>query len=289
MNRKTPYHWLFVWFSRAPHCRKLDWKVGQLDIGEMDDHEANSIGTDRACVIDAMTPPPLPIIVTSTSTSTETGGIANPAYQLELLRGRVAIITGGAQGIGAAIAELFAKNGALVNIFDKDEEQSKKFEERLAQSGIKIWIHLVDITHDDKLAEHVRLVISIHARIDILVNNAAQLGRIPFERITEADWDLTYLTNLKALYSLCQLILPGMRERQYGKIVNISSITFLLGAVDCVHYNTTKEGMIGFSRSLAREYGLFNINVNCITPGAIMTARELTVATPASVASHVER
>ena len=192
-----------------------------------------------------------------------------------LLSKQVSIITGGGGGIGASIAQLFAEHGSRVHIFDIDCCASEAIQAEIQEKGGEAWVHKVDVTKKEQVVEAVEKIVGLHGRVDVLINNVGKYPRVLFEDMTEEDWDSIHNVNLKSVFHLCKLIVPVMKKQQYGKIVNVSSFTWFLGAVERSHYNATKAGLIGFSRSLARELGASNIYVNCVTPGAIQTPIEV--------------
>ena len=196
-----------------------------------------------------------------------------------LLKGKVAAITGSAAGIGNEVARLFAAHGASLLLLDRDPERNRAAGAEFEKAGATV--RAVDLDLRDRAA--VRAAISaaldVLGKIDILINNAGVYPRRPFLQITEQEWDDMQANNLKSMFHLAQEVLPGMVTRRAGKIVNISSVTFHLGMANLVHYVASKGGVIGFTRSLAREMGEHNIHVNCITPGAVLVEAERAVVT----------
>jgi 3-oxoacyl-[acyl-carrier protein] reductase len=184
-----------------------------------------------------------------------------------LLKGKVALVTGGTAGIGAGICRLFAEQGAHVFVLD-------------CQTG-------VDVRNPSQIRKVVDDAIGQFGRIDILINNAGIYPRQDFISMTEQQWDEMQDINLKGIFHCTKAVVPRMIEQGSGKIVNISSVTFHLGAKKLVHYVAAKGGVIGFTRSLARELGEHNIYVNCVTPGAIETESERNFVTPEQVTAMV--
>jgi 3-oxoacyl-[acyl-carrier protein] reductase len=189
-----------------------------------------------------------------------------------LLEDKVALVTGAAAGIGEAIARLFAQEGAHVFAVDKD-----------AGAGII----QADVRSPAQMRRAAGQALERHGRIDILVNNAGIYPRQDFVSMTEQEWDEVHDVNLKGVFHCTQAVLPQMMAQRAGKIVNISSVTFHLGPKRLSHYVAAKGGVIGLTRSLARELGEHNIHVNCITPGAIETESEPRFVTPEQVAAMV--
>lgn len=222
----------------------------------------------------------------------ESGSTGREAVDLRgfhSLEGKIAIVTGGSGAIGSAIVDVLVQNRACIHIFDFDEDANQKIRKKYKDQGIRIWVHAVDLVQRDAVKTEIEAVVALHHRIDILVNNAAFLSRVSFDEMQEEQWDQMMNTNLKSFFYLLKPILPLMKQNNSGKIINISSITYMMGTAGCTHYNATKMGMIGLTRSLAREYGEFNIHVNCVTPGAILTQKELSISEPQTVDATVQR
>jgi NAD(P)-dependent dehydrogenase (short-subunit alcohol dehydrogenase family) len=189
------------------------------------------------------------------------------------LQGRVALVTGGSRGIGRAAALALAEAGADVVITYR--ERADAAEEVVAALGGRA-------VRADLAApgEAARLIDEV-GRVDVLVNNAGVLEQKPFEQITEADLDLTLAVNLKAVFLLSQAVMGPMRERGWGRIVNVASSGGQLGGPLAVHYSASKAGVIGLTRSLARV-GAPHVAVNCVSPGLIKTEMtEPEIASPA--------
>ena len=172
------------------------------------------------------------------------------------LDGQVAVVTGGASGIGAAVAQGLAQDGATVEIFD-------------LENG-------VDVTDEQSVRRACDEVVGRHGRVDILVNNAGIYPHIPFDEITFAQWRHVLATNLDGVFLCSHAVYPVMRGRGYGRIVNISSATFFIGYAGLSAYVASKGGIIGFTRALASEAGPYDITVNAVTPGLIATEKALT-------------
>jgi NAD(P)-dependent dehydrogenase (short-subunit alcohol dehydrogenase family) len=188
------------------------------------------------------------------------------------LEDRVAIITGGAQGIGAAYARGFAAEGAKVVIADIAPANAL-VEEITAAGGVAIAVD-TDVTDEDACANMAAKSIEAFGRIDVLVNNAAlwvHVGHKPIMDIPKAEWDKVLNVNINGMFLCTRAVIPQMREQGYGKIINISSGRALKGNVDLLHYDTSKGAVIAFTRSIARELGGDGILANTIAPGGIMT------------------
>ena len=192
-----------------------------------------------------------------------------------LIQDRVAIITGAATGIGEAIARLFAAEGAHLFLVDRDQAGCRA----VADSLPGAFAFHGDVREAATFASPVAAAIERFQRVDILINNAGIYPRQTFLEMTEQQWDEMQAINLKSMFHGMKTVLPHMMSRRAGNIVNISSVTFHLGMATLSHYVASKGGVIGLTRSLAREMGPHNIHINCITPGAIKTAAEAKVVT----------
>jgi 3-oxoacyl-[acyl-carrier protein] reductase len=193
------------------------------------------------------------------------------------LKDKVAIVTGGGHGIGKAYCRAFAEAGARVAAVDIDGAAAEKVAAELSgtSEGRAIGAR-VDVSDEPSTKQMAKLVLERFGRIDILVNNAAIFATIPMNRggietIDPAEWDRMMAVNLKGLFFCCRAALPAMRAQKSGKIVNISSGTVLSGSLGRIHYVTSKAGVVGFTRTLAREVGGDNIQVNCIAPGSTLS------------------
>jgi len=174
---------------------------------------------------------------------------------------KVAIVTGGARGIGRAIAERLASEGAKVAIWDVIEAKP-------VANGI---FQKVDITDSAAVNNAVREVVDSWGKIDILVNNAGITRDKLLLRMTEGDWDAVINVNLKGTYIVTRAVLPVMIKNRYGRIVNISSVIGIMGNVGQSNYAASKAGMIGFTKSVAKEVAKRNITVNAVAPGYVET------------------
>ena len=190
-----------------------------------------------------------------------------------LLRDKVAVITGSATGIGQAIAGLFAESGARLVLIDRDAEGNRRTAAELRPKAqvLDFGLDLRDRPAIDAAVEAARGQLG---PIDVLVNNAGVYPRQSFLEMTEQQWDEMQAINLKSMFHMTQATLPDMINRGAGKIINISSVTFHLGMANLTHYVSSKGGVIGLTRSLAREAGSHNVHVNCVTPGAIEVEAE---------------
>jgi 3-oxoacyl-[acyl-carrier protein] reductase/pyridoxal 4-dehydrogenase len=188
------------------------------------------------------------------------------------LEGRVAIVTGAAQGIGKAIADKLADEGATVVIADLNGEGA----ERAAPAGGEGM--QVDTSSEDDVRRMIDEVVSRHGRLDVLVNNAAIVPFTPWDEVDFAEWRRIMAVNLDGVFLCCHYGHKPMRDAGYGRIVNISTNAMLAGTPNLSHYVASKGGVLAFTRALAREIGKYGITVNTVAPG--LTETEGTLASP---------
>lgn len=187
--------------------------------------------------------------------------------------GRVAIVTGGARGIGKAIAELFANRGANVVIADLQAELAEVTAHEITQStGRETLAITVDVSKSNSANEMIDKALSKFNHIDILVNNAGITRDTLILRMGEDDWDIVLNVNLKGVFNCSKAVIRSMMKQRYGKIINISSVSGQIGQVGQTNYSASKAGIIGFTKALAREVASRNITVNAVAPGIIPTA-----------------
>ncbi|TFI58990.1 SDR family oxidoreductase [Sphingomonas parva] len=191
------------------------------------------------------------------------------------LKGKRVLITGGGSGIGAGIVEGFARQGADVTFFDVAEEDSRALAETLGAR-----FERVDLMDVKGAQATIARLISEGGAFDVLVNNAANDDRHTIDEVTEEYWDNRLNVNLKHLFFCAQSVIPGMRERKAGAIVNLGSISWHLGLPELTLYQTAKAAIEGLTRSLARELGEDGIRVTCVVPGNVRTPRQLKWYTP---------
>lgn len=192
------------------------------------------------------------------------------------LEGRVAIVTGGGHGIGKAYCKGLAGEGARIVVAEIDEAAARRTAEEIQREGAEALAVPTDVANEASTLNMAAQTLERFGRIDILVNNAAvfatiPISRTPIEEITVEEWDLVMAVNLRGMFLACKAVLPAMKKQGKGKIINISSGTALSGPPTRIHYVTSKAGVLGFTRTLAREVGEFGINVNAIAPGSTLS------------------
>ncbi len=186
------------------------------------------------------------------------------------LKNRVAVITGGAQGIGYAVAERFIASGAQVVLWDIDDALLAKAQTALGAAATSASVELTDA---DAVAAATAAVIARHQRIDILVNNAGITGgNAPTWELTPETWRRTIDVNLVAPYLTCHSVVPAMIEQGYGRVVNVASVAGKEGNPNASHYSASKAGLIALTKSLAKELATKGILVNAVSPAAAKTA-----------------
>jgi 3-oxoacyl-[acyl-carrier protein] reductase len=190
-----------------------------------------------------------------------------------LLEGKNAIVTGGSQGIGAAIAQELAREGANVCLtFRKHEEEAQKIAAEIRDLGCKAVAFRCDIASFEEAAAAVRAAIEAFGSLQILVNNAGMNWDGVSWKMSEEQWDRVIEVNLKGYFNFIRHTAPLFKEQKYGKIINITSINGLRGKFGQMNYSASKAGIIGLTKALAKELGAFGVNVNAVAPGLIETA-----------------
>lgn len=190
-----------------------------------------------------------------------------------LLSDKVAMITGGAKGMGRGMALKFAEEGCTVALADISMKEAHDTLGEILKKGREGMALKCDVTQMDQVRETVEKVIAKFGKLDILVNNAGGMHPTPpIEEVTEEDWDHVLALNLKSNFLFCKFVVPHMKKRRYGKIINISSIGAIYPPAHVIHYNTAKAGILGFTYDLAFALAPYHINVNAILPGPIRTS-----------------
>jgi 3-oxoacyl-[acyl-carrier protein] reductase len=189
-----------------------------------------------------------------------------------IFESKVSIVTGASQGIGEAIAEELAREGAHVALVDVQKEKLEALAERFRAAGWKASARVVDVTRLDKVVAVVEDVLRDLGRIDHLVNNAGITRDNLLLRMKEEEWDAVIGVNLKGSWNFAKAVIRPMVAARGGRIVNIASVVGLAGNPGQANYAASKAGVMGFSRALAREVASRGITVNCVAPGYIATA-----------------
>ncbi len=191
---------------------------------------------------------------------------------MTLFAGKVSIVTGASQGIGEAIAEDLAREGAHVALVDVQKEKLEALAERLRAAGGKASAHVANVTRLDEAVAVVDAIVRDLGKVDHLVNNAGITRDNLLMRMKEEEWDAVIGVNLKGAWNFAKAVIRPMVGARGGRIVNIASVVGLLGNPGQTNYAASKAGVMGFSRALAREVASRGITVNCVAPGYIATA-----------------
>jgi len=207
------------------------------------------------------------------------------------LSGKVAIVTGSGQGIGKAMAQRMAAEGAAVVVTGLDAAKIGRVVDEIRACGGRAIGRSADVSKRAEVRELVESAIREFGHIDILVNNAtARRKRRSFFEITDEDWDVVLATGLKGPFNCIQAVAAHMMERRYGRIINISSVAGLGGSSPPgetnINYAATKAAIIQLTRTFARDLGPHGINVNCVAPGSIQTGESRTKRSPEGAAAH---
>ena len=189
-----------------------------------------------------------------------------------LLSNRIAIVTGGARGIGRGIALRFAEEGSSLVIVDVLAREARQTEKEISKKGREGVFIECDVSNSSQVKDMVNQVVNKFGKVDILVNNAG-IGPLPksITDISEEEWDRVLAVNLKGVFLCSKVVVPHMKEKRHGKIINISSMGAIAPPGPNSHYSAAKAGILGLTRDLALELAPFNICVNAILPGAIRT------------------
>ncbi len=187
------------------------------------------------------------------------------------LENKVAIVTGGARGIGKEISLSLAKEGAAIAIVDVNAEVANETAAEMVASGIKAKAYAANVADGDSVNAMVKAVVADFGGVDILVNNAGVTRDGLMMRMKESDWDLVMDVNLKGTFNCTKAVMRPMMKSRAGKIVNIASVVGVIGNVGQANYSASKAGVIGLTKTSARELAARNIQVNAVAPGFIAT------------------
>ncbi|MEM7542793.1 MAG: SDR family oxidoreductase [Pseudomonadota bacterium] len=214
---------------------------------------------------------------------TEIGHIDYTDFEVErsavypCLNDRVVIITGAGQGIGRAYAHYFADQGAIPIVAGRTEQSVNEVAKEIEAKGQRAIPMKVDVADEAEVNAMVDRVFAQSGRVDCLINNAAVFSKVtmaPFWELPVDEWKSAVDVNITGSFLCARAVVPAMQEAHWGRILNVSSATFLLGLPNYLHYITTKSAMVGMSRSMARELGPWNITVNTFWPGVMQTEVE---------------
>ncbi len=199
---------------------------------------------------------------------------------MKRLEKQVVIVTGGAQGIGEGVCEVFCKEGAVVALWDvmPDGEATA---ERIKAAGGTIFFQKVDVTQQEEVTAAVASIIAEYKKIDILINNAGIVRDRSILKMTRKEWDEVMRVNVDSLYITARAVIPHMKKANYGRIISASSINAFAGAFGQTNYSASKAAIVGFTHALCKEVGKYNITVNAVAPGFIKS--EMTDTMPDEV------
>lgn len=191
------------------------------------------------------------------------------------LEGKVAVVTGASSGLGHDAAVMYAEYRADVALLDLNENDLEKVKEEIEKLGRKVIAIECDVTKETQVKDAVSKVLDVFSHIDILLNNAGVAVRGGVETLTEDEWDKSFNVNVKGMYLLSKYIIPGMKERKYGKIVNIASVNAVIADKNDIFirhsYNASKAAVLGLTTGMACSYARYGITVNAIGPALFKT------------------
>jgi 3-oxoacyl-[acyl-carrier protein] reductase len=187
--------------------------------------------------------------------------------------GKVAIVTGGSRGIGRSIAEALAQGGADIVLASRSQEETQKAANDIASTTGRTVISIpTDVSDSEQARSLIQKALEHKGQIDILVNNAGITRDNLILRMKESDWDDVIAINLKGAFNCCKAVIRPMMKKRYGRIVNVSSVSGLVGQAGQTNYSASKAGLIGFTKALAREIATRGITANVVAPGFVPTA-----------------
>jgi len=188
------------------------------------------------------------------------------------LHGKTALVTGGSRGIGQQVCLRLARMGALVGInYVSNTAAAQETLAMIEQEGAKGFLAPFDVSEPIAVQDGIQAIISAHESVDILVNNAGITRDGLMARMKDSDWDQVMDTNLKGAFTCSKAVMKGMMKKRWGRIINMTSVIGFLGNAGQVNYAAAKAGLVGLTKSMARELAARNITVNCVAPGYIVT------------------
>ena len=199
---------------------------------------------------------------------------------MKKLDGQIVIITGGARGIGEGICKIFCNEGATVALWDVLEE-CQATADSISAGGGSIFFQKVNVTSQDSVDSAVANIIDNYGKIDVLINNAGVIRDRSILKMTREEWDMVRSVNVDSLFITTKAVLPHMKSANYGRIISASSINAFQGAFGQTNYSASKAAIVGFTHSLCREVGKYNITVNAVAPGFIKS--EMTDSMPEEI------
>jgi NAD(P)-dependent dehydrogenase (short-subunit alcohol dehydrogenase family) len=191
------------------------------------------------------------------------------------LRGKRVVVTGGGSGIGAAITEVFARQGSRVAFIDIADADSRELERKLTDTELPPRYYRCDLTNIDAIRQTFAQIKADIGPVDVLVNNAANDDRHSLQETTEQYWDNRIAVNLRHFFFCTQAVTEDMKAANHGVIINLGSVSWHLALPDLAIYQTAKAGIEGMTRALARDLGPFGIRVSCVIPGGVRTPRQM--------------
>lgn len=204
-----------------------------------------------------------------------------------MLSGQTALVTGGARGIGRAIAERLARSGANIVVADILMDEAAGTAAEIGKSGVRTLAVRLDVSSAESAKEAVEAAMKEFGRLDILINNAGITKDGLLIRMKEEDWDAVISINLKGVFLCTKEAIKAMSKQRYGRIINIASVVAFMGNPGQANYGASKAGIVGFTKTVAREYASRGITVNAVAPGFISTA--MTDALPEGVKEEMKR
>lgn len=206
------------------------------------------------------------------------------------LTGRVALVTGGSRGLGKAMATIFAESGAAVVISSRHEEELQTAAADIrSKTAARVEYIAADMTHREDVRRLADTAVRLMGKIDILVNNAGHNVPQAIDQIRDEDWDRLVELNLTSCMALTRAVVPGMKERRWGRVIHISSIMGLVSTAQRNAYSATKAALLGLARASALDLGPFDITVNCIAPGPFATEMPMSILSPEQQAALADR